>query len=121
MILRNSGHHVEVASSGNEALQRLEECNCDVILMDLQMPEMDGLEATRLIRGLPGEVSNTPIIAFSANAMEATRDQCSAAGMNDFIGKPFVTEQLLARIAFWVPGCEDARDAASCLGAGSRV
>ena len=120
-ILRNSGHHVEVASSGNEALQRLEECNCDVILMDLQMPEMDGLEATRLIRGLPGEVSNTPIIAFSANAMEATRDQCSAAGMNDFISKPFVTEQLLAKIAFWVPGCDDVREAASCLGADSHV
>jgi CheY-like chemotaxis protein len=89
--------------------------------MDLQMPEMDGLEATRLIRGLPGEVSNTPIIAFSANAMEATRDQCSTAGMNDFISKPFVTEQLLAKIALWVPGCEEVREAASCLGADSHV
>ena len=66
----------------------------DLILMDVMMPEMDGLEATRIIRALPGAVSLIPIVAMTANVFRHHQDECRAAGMNDFLGKPFTPPQL---------------------------
>ncbi len=102
-LLEATGLTVDLAWNGAEALERVKTRRYDVILMDMQMPVMDGLEATRLIRELPG-LSNLPIIAMTANAFEEDRQQCIAAGMNDFLSKPFDPEMLLAMLIRWIPG-----------------
>ncbi len=96
-ILQKHGHRVEVASSGREALSALERSSFDMVLMDVQMPDMNGLEATAAIRTkekLSGE--HLPIIALTAGAMEGDREKCLAAGMDDYVAKPFQTEALMS-------------------------
>ncbi len=88
---------VSVARNGQEALDLLRHEYFDCILMDTQMPLLDGLEATRLIRGTP-ELADIPIIAMTANVTTEDRERCLAAGMNDFIGKPFKREDLYATL-----------------------
>jgi PAS domain S-box-containing protein len=89
VILKKLGHTVVVANHGQEALDLFNKQHWDVILMDMQMPVMDGLDATRAIRAqeLPGQ--HTPIVAMTANAMESDRQLCLAAGMDDYLSKPF--------------------------------
>lgn len=96
-LLNKAGHQVIVAENGREAVQAWEAEQPDVILMDVQMPVMDGLEATQLIRNLEQQkqLNATPIIALTANAMERDREQCLAAGMDDFLSKPFQIQALL--------------------------
>ena len=113
-IIKNAGFEVEEASSGTEALAKCEDTDFDVVLMDLQMSEMDGFEATRAIRSSGFRNSSTPIIAFSANVMEETRQECLSAGMNDFVSKPFVKETLLQCIVHW--STENARIKARAAG-----
>ena len=79
----------------------------DVVLMDVQMPVMDGLEATRAIRMQLG-LTDLPVIAMTANAMDSDRADCLAAGMNDHVGKPFDLDQLIARLHHWAPGARDS-------------
>jgi HPt (histidine-containing phosphotransfer) domain-containing protein len=74
----------------------------DVILMDMSMPNMDGIESTRRIRAMEGEGSKTPIIAMTANAFADDRQACMEAGMDDFIAKPISIDGLLDRLAHWV-------------------
>jgi len=95
-ILKKRGHTVVVANHGQEALDLLDTQAWDVILMDMQMPVMDGLEATRAIRAreLPGQ--RTPICAMTANAMETDRQLCLAAGMDNYLSKPFKFAELQA-------------------------
>jgi signal transduction histidine kinase/CheY-like chemotaxis protein len=94
MQLKRLGYNVDIAANGIEVLEALERQCYDVVLMDVQMPELDGLETSRYIRdNLPGD--NQPyIIAVTANAMEEDRQECLQAGMNDFIRKPFKVEEL---------------------------
>jgi len=89
---------VEVATDGQRALDLLRTNTYDVILMDVQMPVMDGFEATRAIRSLGGDRSRIPIVAMTANVMEAEVQQCKDAGMDGFIPKPFKQEELVAAI-----------------------
>jgi CheY-like chemotaxis protein len=89
----------EVAGNGVEAVQAVHQRNFDVILMDMQMPEMDGLEATRRIRQLGALGRTVPIIAMTANAMQEDRRRCLEAGMNDFVAKPIDSGELLRKIA----------------------
>lgn len=90
---------VKMASNGIEALKQVVEHEFDVILMDLQMPEMDGLEATRRIRKLSDPFkSKLPVIALTAAAMNHEKDQAMGAGMNDYICKPFVPEELFTKL-----------------------
>ena len=100
-ILRNSGIVAEIANNGLEAVQALEKDHFDLVLMDVQMPVMDGLEATRVIRDTSSQVLNhrIPIIAMTANAMKSDRDRCIQVGMDDYISKPFETFDLLTKIA----------------------
>lgn len=92
-LLERWGHQVEVAANGQIALDMLARRSYDVVLMDMMMPVMDGLEATRRIRA--GEQGRrVPIIAMTANAMESDREECMAAGMDDYVSKPIKSEEL---------------------------
>ncbi len=92
------GVEIEVAENGLIAVEKLKSAAFDVILMDVQMPVMNGFEATRAIRNLDSEKATTPIIAMTANVLKEEVDLCYQAGMNDFIGKPFDTAELLNKI-----------------------
>jgi signal transduction histidine kinase/CheY-like chemotaxis protein len=98
-ILAKAGMRAEVAANGLEAVQAVHHRSFDVILMDMQMPEMDGLEATRRIRQLGAMGKAVPIIAMTANAMQEDRRRCLEAGMNDFVAKPIDSAELLRKIA----------------------
>jgi two-component system sensor histidine kinase/response regulator len=99
--IQRLGHECVVAASGHEALETIRESAFDLILMDCQMPDMDGYEATRRIRQMEGAVSHTPIIAITAHALPGEREKCLAAGMNDYLAKPVSLEQLGAVIRLW--------------------
>ena len=89
------GHRVDQVASGVEALQMVQTAPYDLLLVDVMMPEMDGLECTRRIRQLPGAERNIPIVAMTANVFSHHREACRAAGMDDFLGKPFTPAQLI--------------------------
>jgi len=90
---------VDVAENGEEAIRMVSENNYDIVLMDVQMPVMNGLEATRAIRKLPSPKNQTRIIAMTASAMKTEVERCFAAGMDDFIAKPFNTVELLKKMS----------------------
>jgi signal transduction histidine kinase/CheY-like chemotaxis protein len=93
-LLTRAGHRVDPVANGIEALEALGRADYDVVLMDVHMPEMDGLQATRRIRALEGTKSKTPIIAVTANAMDDDRRRCMDAGMDDFVTKPISPDAL---------------------------
>jgi CheY-like chemotaxis protein len=93
-ILEQMGYRADIASNGLEAVESVERQTYDVILMDVQMPELDGLNATRKIRKLV-EVTQPHIIAMTANAMEGDREKCIEAGMDDYISKPIRVNELV--------------------------
>ena len=93
-ILEQMGYRADIASNGIEAVESIERQTYDVILMDVQMPEMDGLDATRNIRKL-AQVTQPHIIAMTANAMEGDREMCLAAGMDDYVSKPIRVNELV--------------------------
>jgi PAS domain S-box-containing protein len=101
-ILEGVGATVCVANNGYEALDLLSQEYFDCILMDMQMPDMDGIETTQRIRANPA-LPGKKIIAMTANASKEDRERCLAAGMNDFISKPFEPEHLYAMLAKWLP------------------
>jgi signal transduction histidine kinase/ligand-binding sensor domain-containing protein/ActR/RegA family two-component response regulator len=93
------GLHLDVAANGQLALDMLQANDYDLVLMDVQMPVMDGYEAARAIRALPNGKSRIPILAMTANVMQAELDQCLDAGMDGFVPKPFKQEELVAAIS----------------------
>ena len=98
MLLKKIGHQVTLAESGKIATELFFREKWDLVLMDLQMPEMDGLEATRYIRSKEGTATRTPIIALTANAMADDSAKCFAAGMDAYLTKPINTDQFLSTI-----------------------
>jgi two-component system, sensor histidine kinase and response regulator len=104
MLLR-MGHEVTIANNGREAFEQVQEIEFDVVLMDIHMPEMDGLESLRNIRDLKGEVSRIPVIALTANAMKGDREKYLVAGMDEYVPKPIDTD-LLAKTLSKVTGIE---------------
>lgn len=105
-MLRKMGHKVELATNGQQALAALGRQSFDLILMDIEMPGMDGLEVTRIIRGPAGPTPNPtiPIIALTAHAGSQDAEKCRRAGMNDFLAKPFDLEKLGTIVKKWLPG-----------------
>jgi CheY-like chemotaxis protein len=103
-MLRKRGHAVVVASNGQEALQALETQSFDVVLMDVQMPEMDGLAATAVIReNEKGTRMHIPIVALTAHAMKGDRERCLAMGMDAYIAKPLRASELFETLAGLLP------------------
>src|SRR6185437_5344952 len=99
-ILQKIGYMATIVANGQEAVDAAEAMTYDIIFMDLQMPDVDGLEATRIIRG--NKTLHQPvIIALTANTMEGDEEECLLAGMNDYIGKPVKLEELLGKLRKW--------------------
>ena len=101
-LLEKMGVTVELAEDGAVALTRVAQGGIDLILMDMQMPVMDGLESTRRIRQLPNESGSIPIVGLTANAFASDRDACLAAGMNDFQSKPVNRQKLEIILMEWL-------------------
>ncbi|MCU0985561.1 MAG: PAS-domain containing protein [Acetobacteraceae bacterium] len=102
-LLRKEGHHVDVAGNGFEALEATRTRPYDIIFMDMFMPEMDGLAATREIRALPGPAGRVPIVALTANVMAGDRERFLASGMNGVLAKPVTGRMLAEALARHVP------------------
>jgi PAS domain S-box-containing protein len=113
-LLRDAGLTVDIAENGRVALDTLGHHDYALVLMDMQMPVMDGIAATREIRCQP-HYASLPIVAMTANAMGEHRDQCLAAGMNDHVAKPIDPEELWAALLRWIP----AEMAATASGGGA--
>ena len=104
LVLEAAGHTVEVVADGAAAVMAVEDGVFDLVLMDVQMPGMDGITATRMIRRLKGACANVPVIAMTANVLPAEVRQFREAGMDDHVGKPFDRAVLYDTIARWLPG-----------------
>ena len=103
-ILQLQGINVDMADNGKIAIEMLNQNNYDLILMDLQMPVMDGYATTKFIRGaMAGHLNKIPIIAYTAHAFRGEAEKCIAIGMNDYISKPMNTDELMKKIAALVP------------------
>ena len=101
-MLEKLGHSAQTAANGKEAVDLLKTQPFDLVLMDIQMPEMDGFQATRLIRGhKDGTLAKIPIIAMTANAMKGDREKCLDAGMNDYLSKPVNPKELIEKLYKW--------------------
>jgi CheY-like chemotaxis protein len=98
-ILENAGHEVVVAGNGSDAVAAWMQQRFDVVLMDVQMPVMDGLEASSAIRKAENGTGRIPIIALTANAMSGDRERCLASGMDDYLTKPINLNALMKKLA----------------------
>lgn len=100
-LLSREGHQVDLANNGIQAVEIWQQAEYDLVLMDVQMPEMDGLEAAQRIRSLENGDRHTPIIALTAHAMPGDRHRCLQAGMDDYMSKPIDPRKVLETIARW--------------------
>jgi PAS domain S-box-containing protein len=103
-ILKGAGYHIDIVNDGQEAVAAARRHTYDLVLMDLHMPGVDGYEASRHIRRLEGAKGKVPIVALTADAMAGVRDRCLAAGIDDFLSKPFDVNSLLATVERWTAG-----------------
>ena len=101
-ILTRAGHRVDTVANGIEAINAVKTLHYDVVLMDVQMPEMGGVAATKAIRAIGGRKGDIPVIAITANAMAGDREEYLEAGMNDYLTKPFKPNDLLTAIDRWM-------------------
>lgn len=106
-LLRRAGYSVNAVGNGREAIQALEDQVYDLILMDIQMPEMNGFEATQAIRKMEGDGKPTPIIAMTAHAMKGDRERCLQAGMDDYVSKPIEAQELFVAIEKWTKSSDE--------------
>ncbi|MCD6061634.1 MAG: putative Histidine kinase (modular protein), partial [Moraxellaceae bacterium] len=102
VLLQRLGCRVDVAGNGREAVQAMGRLPYDLVFMDCDMPVMDGFDATRAIRALPGAAGRVPIVALTAGAVAGDRERCFAAGMDDFLGKPVRPQELEQKVRSWL-------------------
>ena len=102
-MVQKLGYRADLVANGKEALDALSRAPYGLVFMDCQMPEMDGFEACREIRNRDLPTSRIPIIAITANAMKGDRERCLAAGMDDYVSKPFKQDDLKNVIEKWIP------------------
>jgi PAS domain S-box-containing protein len=120
-MLRKRGHHIDVVANGRLAVAAAARMRYDVVLMDIQMPEMDGFEATHAIRATPAG-KDLPIIALTAHALSGERERCLSHGMSDYLTKPLRGHELFAAVEGWAPsGTERTEPAAATQGAAPPV
>ncbi|MCH7908997.1 MAG: response regulator [Candidatus Hydrogenedentes bacterium] len=100
-ILTKLGYHADFVANGREAVETLKETSYDLVLMDCQMPDVDGYAATRAIRSMEGESRHTPVIALTAGAMKGDRERCRDAGMDDYVAKPLDSTILAEVLDRW--------------------
>jgi CheY-like chemotaxis protein len=100
-ILADKGYVIDMVENGAEAVARAAECDYQVMLFDIAMPEMGGIEATQRIRAGGGRNADTPIVAITANAMRGDRERYLAAGMDDYVAKPIAADLLLDKLDHW--------------------
>jgi CheY-like chemotaxis protein len=100
--LRKLGYMADIAANGREALEAVTKGNYDLVLMDIQMPEMDGFEATQAIRRAERNGARLPIVAMTANAMKGDREKCIDAGMDDYLSKPVNPQKLKEKLETWI-------------------
>jgi CheY-like chemotaxis protein len=112
-MLQRLGLQADVASNGVEAVSAVEAQEYALVLMDCQMPEMDGYQAAGAIRRLSTIARNVPIVAMTANAMQGDRERCLAAGMDDYMTKPLTLDALQGMLKNWIELVREARDAAA--------
>jgi CheY-like chemotaxis protein len=106
-LLTRFGCEVDVVSSGRAAIEAVGLTEYALVLMDCQMPELDGFEATARIRASEGPDRHTPIIAMTASAMRGDRERCLAAGMDDYISKPVRIDDLRVAVERWLPATSE--------------
>ena len=117
-IMSEAGYKADAVMNGFQAVKAVEENRYDVILMDVQMPEMDGMTATRKIRELKSENKNVPIIAITAHALMGDKEKCLEAGMDDYLSKPIKSQVLIQKIDKWLNvqvGTKKAEDESTSL------
>ena len=104
IILERMGANYEFAMDGSEAFSKFETGAYSLVLMDCQMPKLDGLQASKQIRELEGRTlqERCPIVAMTANAMKGDRENCISAGMDDFLSKPFKSQDLVQVVSKWI-------------------
>jgi CheY-like chemotaxis protein/HPt (histidine-containing phosphotransfer) domain-containing protein len=101
-VLTRAGHEVEVVGDGTAAVEAMKKRPFDLVLLDLQMPQMDGIKAAQAIRAMPGRPKDVPIIALTARASPKDAERCRAAGMNDHVAKPISAAELVALVDRWL-------------------
>lgn len=120
-MLESEGYHCHIANNGKEAIQLFEKIPLNAILMDIEMPEMNGLEATQAIRGIEKQRANgsaIPILGVSAYARQERGEEAQQLGMNDYLTKPYDKDQLLEKLAFYIqqhPSVSPSTNAPSLL------
>jgi two-component system sensor histidine kinase/response regulator len=102
-LLQRAGYQPEVANNGREALAALAHMPFDLVLMDCQMPILDGYDATRGLREIEARTgAHIPVIAMTAHVMQGDREKCLQAGMDDYVAKPVVSSELYEKISYWL-------------------
>ncbi len=109
----NLGYAIEVAENGAEAVEMVKRGRYDLVFMDVQMPVMDGFQATREIRGAGADWSAVPIVAVTANAFQSEREKCISLGMDGYLTKPVDKDRLQEALRRWVRGANGGDDSSA--------